>query len=163
MPRVKSISTNHGSEPDTSDAQVESAADYGRKQASVSKGKPSSSRVPLAKPIQQYVSQLASDFRREHGLQDRSTGDRIARLFRTSITPRRSSGRPPTPEVLKAVELRQLDTPWPKIFPVVIPDYWNLLYEEQYCRRDKLRRAVGAYFRRRRTKRSNRRRERDLS
>ena len=160
MPRVKSISTNHGSKPD---AQVESAADYGREQASVSERKPYRDRVPLAKPIRQHVSQLASDFRREHGLQDRRTGDRIARLFRISITPRRSSGRPPTPEVLKAVELRQRDTPWPKIFPVVIPDYWNLPYEEQYCRRDKLRRAVSAYCRRRRNKRRKRRREIDSS
>ncbi len=163
MPRVKNNSRNQGSQPDAPDIQVESAAGCGGELDSASGRKLSSSRVPLAKPIRQYISQLASDFRKKHGPQDRRTGDRIARLFRSGITPRRSPGRSPTPEVRKAVELRQRGTPWPKIFPVVIPDYWNLLYEEQYCLRDKLRRAVSAYCRRRRTKRRKRRRENDSS
>ena len=160
MPQVKSISTNHGSKPDP---QVESAADFGKEQASHCEPNRPSSRVPLAKTIRQRVSQLASDFRREHGLQECRLGDRIARLFRSGITPRRTVGRPATPEVLKAVALRRKNTPWPRVFPQVIADYWDLPYEEQYCLRDKLRRAVGAYFRRRRTKRSNRKREKDLS
>ena len=160
MPRVKSKSRIQGSEPD---AQVESATDFAKEQASHSEPKPSRDRVPLAKTIRQQVSQLASDFRREHGLQECRLGDRIARLFRSGITPRRTVGRPATPEVLKAVALRRKNTPWPRVFPQVIADYWDLPYEEQYCLRDKLRRAVGAYFRRRRTKRSNRKREKDLS
>ena len=160
---VKSKSRNQVSESDAPDVQGEPVAGFGGEQAAVSGRKLSSSRVPLAKPIRQHIGQLASDFRKKHGPQDRRTGDRIARLFRSGITPRRSPGRPPTPEVRKAVELRQRGTPWPKIFPVVIPDYWNLLYEEQYCRRDKLRRAVSAYCRRRRNKRRKRRREKDSS
>ena len=160
---VKSKSRNQVSESDAPDVQGEPVAGFGGEQAAVSGRKLSSSRVPLAKPIRQHIGQLASDFRKKHGPQDRRTGDRIALLFRSGITPRRSPGRPPTPEVRKAVELRQRGTPWPKIFPVVIPDYWNLLYEEQYCRRDKLRRAVSAYCRRRRNKRRKRRREKDSS
>ena len=151
MRRVKSKSRNQDSEPD---AQVESAADFGREQAPVPERKPSISRVPLAKTIRQQVSQLASDFRREHGLQDCRLGDRIARLFRSGITPRRSVGRPASPEVLKAVELRRNNTPWSRVFPQVISGYWTLPYEEQDCRRDKLRRAVAAHLRRRRTKQS---------
>ena len=160
MPQVKSKSRNQGAEPDV---QRESATDFAKEQVLASERKPSGTRVPLPQPIRRDIGEFASGFRKKHGLLDRPTGERIARLLRASLTRRRSPGRPPTPEVLKAVELRQRDTPWPKIFPVVIPDYWNLPYEEQYCRRDKLRRAVGAYFRRRRTKRSNREREKDLS
>ena len=144
MARVKSISTNQGSR---SDVQVEP-------EASVSKRKPSGSKVSLSQPIRRHIGKFASEFCEKYGFMERPTAECIARLIRISITPRRSPGRPPTPEVLKAVELRQRDTPWPKIFPVVIPDYFNLPYEEQYCLRDKLRRAVGAYFRRRRTKQS---------
>ncbi len=153
MPRVKNNSRNQGSR---SDVQVEP-------EASVSKRKSSGTKVSLPQPIHRDIGKIASAFCKKHGLMDRATAERIARMVRASITPRRSPGRPPTPEVLKAVELRQRYTPWPKIFPVAIPEYWNLLYEEQYCRRDKLRRAVGAYFRRRRTKRRKRRREKDSS
>ena len=151
MPRVKSISTSQGSKPD---AQNEPVAGFSGEHDSASGRKLSSSRVPLPKPIQQHVSQLASDFRQVHGLQDRSTGDRIARLFRSGITPRRSAGRPASPEVLKAVELRRKKTPWSRVFPQVISGYWDLPYEKKYYRGDKLRRAVAAHLRRRRTKQS---------
>lgn len=129
MPRVKDKNRNQGSEPVAPDAQGESAADFGTEQASVSERKLSSRRVPLAKPIRQHISQLASDFRKKHGLQDHRTGDRIACLFRSGITPRRSTGRPASPEVLKAVELRLKKTPWSRVFPQVISGYWDLLYD----------------------------------
>ncbi len=154
MPRVKSISTNQGSELDAPDAQLESAADFGREQASVSERKPSGTRVSLPQPIHRDISELASGFRKKHGLQGRRLGDRIARLFRSGITPRRSVGRPATPEVLKAVELRRKKTPWSRVFPQVISGYWDLPYEKKYYRGDKLRRAVAAHLRRRRTKQS---------
>ena len=62
--------------PEPQASAVASAEDSGKEQASHSEPNPSSSRVTLAKPIEQYVSQLASGFRREHGLQDRGIGDR---------------------------------------------------------------------------------------
>ena len=146
MRRVKGKRSNQGLEPD---AQGEPAADLGREQASVSGRKLSSSRVPLAKPIQQYVSQLASDFRREHGLQDRRIGDRIARLFRASITPRSSRGRKPTQTVTTAARLLQQKVPWSEIYPVVIPGYGDMPKFERECRTGQLRRNVNRFLKRR--------------
>ena len=146
MPRVISISTNQGSQPD---AQVEPVAEFGKEQAAVSERKPSSSRVPLAKPIRQHVSQLASDFRQVHGLQDRSTGDRIARLFRTSITPPSARGRKPTQTVITAARLLQQKVPWSKIYPVVIPGYGDMPKFERECRTGQLRRNVNRFLQRR--------------
>ena len=146
MPSVKGKSRNQDSEPD---AQVESAADFGREQASVSGRKLSSSRVPLAKPIQQHVSQLASDFRREHGLQDRRIGDRIARLFRASITPRSSRGRRPTEVVVIAARLLQQRVLWSEIYVEVIPLFEDMhKYEREYHTRQ-LRRNVNRFLKRR--------------
>ena len=146
MPRAKSINTNHGSKLD---AQVESAADCGKEQPSHSEPNRSSSRVPLAKPIQQYVSQLASDFRREHGLQDRSIGDRIARLFRASITPRSARGRKATQTVTTAARLLQQKVPWSEIYVEVIPLFEDMhKYEREYHTRQ-LRRNVNRFLKRR--------------
>ncbi len=146
MPRVKSISTNQGSKPNV---QVEPVADFGKEQGSASEPKRSSSRVPLAKPIQQYVSQLASDFRREHGLQDRSIGDRIARMFRASITPPSARGRKPTQTVITAARLLQQKVPWSEIYPVVIPGYEDMPKFEREGRTGQLRRNVNRFLQRR--------------
>ena len=132
MPRVKSISTNQGSELEAPDAQGESAG-----------------RVPLAKPIRQHISQLATDFRREHGLQDRSTGDRIARMFRASITPPSARGRKATQTVITAARLLQQKVPWSKIYPVVIPGYGDLPKFEREGRTGQLRRNVNRFLKRR--------------
>ncbi len=146
MPRVKSISTNQGSQPD---AQVEPAAGFGGEQDSASGRKRSSSRVPLAKPIQQHVSQLASDFRKKHGPQDRRTGDRIARLFRASITPPSARGRKPTQTVITAARLLQQKVPWSEIYPVAIPGYGDMPKFEREGRTGQLRRNVNRFLRRR--------------
>ena len=146
MPRVKSIRTNQGSQPDV---QVESAADFSREKDSVSGRKLSSSRVPLAKPIQQHVSQLATDFRQVHGLQDRSTGDRIARLFRSGITPPSARGRKPTQTVVTAARLLQQKVPWSEIYPVAIPGYGDMPKFEREGRTGQLRRNVNRFLQRR--------------
>ena len=146
MPQVEGTSRSHGSE---SDVQGESAAEFGKEQTSVPERKPSISRVPLAKPIRQHVSQLASDFRREHGLQDRSTGDRIARMFRASITPPSSRGRKPTQTVTTAARLLQQKVPWSEIYLVVIPGYGDMpKYEREHHTRQ-LRRNVNRFLKRR--------------
>ena len=132
MPRVKSKSRNQDSEPDAPDVQGESAG-----------------RVPLGKAIRSDISELASDFRKKHGLQDRSTGDRIARMFRASITPPSARGRKATQTVITAARLLQQKVPWSKIYPVVIPDFEDMDKYERECRTGQLRRNVNRFLKRR--------------
>ena len=49
--------------------------------------------APLPAPVCKTVSQLASQFRQQHGLQDRSAADRIARMLKASITPQAAEGQ----------------------------------------------------------------------
>lgn len=104
----------------------------------------------LPVPLRRAVTRFAKEIRQGHGLLDRPTADRLSRLIRTSVTARRKPGRKPSAEVLRAVELREQRTPWPKIFSEVIPSYWTLSYPDRFWRSHKLRDAVNAHLRRRR-------------
>jgi hypothetical protein len=46
--------------------------------------------------------------------------------------------------------LRGQGLKWPKVYAVVIPNYWSLSYPERFWRSHKLRDAVNAHLRRRR-------------
>ena len=106
-------------------------------------------RPPLPQPIRRDISELASDFRRKHGLQDRRTGDRIARMFRASITPPSSRGRKPTQTVTTAARLLQQKVSWSQIYPVVILGYEEMpKYEREHHTRQ-LRRNVNRFLKRR--------------
>ena len=104
----------------------------------------------LPAPLRRAVTRFAKEIRLGHGLLDRLTADRLSRLIRASVTARRKPGRKPTPEVLRAVELRQQRIPWPKVYSEVIPNYWSLSYPDRFWRSHKLRDAVNAHLRRRR-------------
>ena len=100
--------------------------------------------APLPAPVCKTVSQLASQFRQQHGLQDRSAGDRIARMLKASITPRRPKGRPVSPGVRRAAEMQQQGTEWTTIYAAVIPDFSGMdKYQRAYWT-PRLRRNVNA-------------------
>ena len=113
--------------------------------------KKSKKRSPIPAPLRRAVTRLARDLRKEHGLQDRPTAERLARLFQAGITPRRKPGRKPTEAVLRAAALREKGIRWPQVYERVIPGYWSLPYEVRFCHAHKLRDAVGKYQRRRKT------------
>ena len=104
---------------------------------------------PLPAPVCQAVTRFAAEFRKEHGVQDRSAADRIARLLKASITPRRPRGRPPTPHVRQAANLRLKGVSWQAIYPIAIEGHSSMDKYERTYQTDKLRRNVKAYLRRR--------------
>ena len=106
----------------------------------------------LPADLRKLVSQCAKQIRSDHGELDKATADRLSRLLRSSITPRRKPGRKPTPEVLRAVELRDRSVPWPMVFAELIPGYFAMDLANRSYRSGRLRDAVGAHLRRRRQK-----------
>ena len=105
--------------------------------------------APLPAPVCKMVSQFASQLRNEHGLQERSAAERIGRLVKSSITPRRPRGRPVAPEVRKAAEMRQRGAEWRAIYPAVFPGFATMDKYERTYRTPRLRRNVKAYMKRR--------------
>ena len=105
--------------------------------------------APLPAPVCRTVAEFASEFRKQHGLQDRSAADRVVRLLRASITPRRPKGRPATPQVRRAAEMRQQGAEWKTIYAAVIPDFTGMdKYKRAYWT-PRLRGNVKAYMKRR--------------
>ena len=139
MPRVKNNSRNQGSR---SDVQVEP-------EASVSKRKSSGTKVSLPQPIHRDIGKFASAFCKKHGLMDRATAERIARMVRASITPRSARGRKPTQTVITAARLLQQKVPWSEIYVEVIPIFEDMPKYERECRTRQLRRNVNRFLRRR--------------
>ncbi len=111
--------------------------------------KPSKTSAPLPASLCQSVTRFAKSFRKEHGLQDRPTARRLSSLLSALITPRRPRGRPPTPQVRQAANLRLKGTSWKAIYPIVIKGYSSVDKYEHTYQTDKLRRNVKAYLRRR--------------
>jgi hypothetical protein len=91
---------------------------------------------------------LASLFREQHGFQDRSAAERIARLLKASITPRRPKGRPVAPEVCKAAEMRRKGAEWRAVYVAVFPGFSSMDKYERTCRTSGLRRNVKAHMKR---------------
>ena len=105
--------------------------------------------APLPAPVCKAVAQLASQFRKEHGPQEYSAAERIGRLFKASITPRRPKGRRVTPEVRKAAGMRQEGAEWKAVYAAVFPGFSSMDKYERTCRTSSLRHNVNAYMKRR--------------
>ncbi len=95
---------------------------------------PSKTSPKLPARLCQSVTRFAKELRKEHGLQDRSAADRIARLLRASITPRRPKGRPVTPQVRRAAEMRQQGAEWRVVYAAVFPGFSSMDKYERTCR-----------------------------
>ena len=105
MPRVKSISTNHGSEPD---AQVESAAD------SIKSAEDSNRETPSILPaapspayLRSRLLEVASALRTEFSslLQDPQVEKEAVQYFARLLGPNRKAGRPKRADVTEALRL----------------------------------------------------------
>ena len=133
-----------------SDQPLPESPDFGKAdRAQPSSRKPNKTSPPLPAPLCQAVTRFAKSFRQEHGLQDRSAADRIARMLKASITPRRPKGRPVSPGVRRAAEMRQQGTEWRAVYAAVIPDFSGMdKYQRAYWT-PRLRRNVNAYMKRR--------------
>ena len=70
-------------------------------------------------------------------------------MLKASITPRRPKGRPATPEVRKAAEMKQKGAEWGAIYAAVLAGFSAMDKYERTCRTDSLRRNVKAYMKRR--------------
>ena len=111
--------------------------------------KPSQTSPKVPAPLCQSVTQFGKALREKHGLQDRSAAERISRLLTASITPRRPKGRPATPQVRRAAEMRQQGAEWRAVYAAVLPGFSAMDKYERKCRTDSLRRNVKAYLKRR--------------
>ena len=109
----------------------------------------SSKLAPLPAPVCKAVAQLASQFRNEHGPQEYSAAERIGRLFKASITPRRPKGRKVSSAVRKAAEMRQDGAEWRAVYAAVLPGFSAMDKYERTCRTSSLRHNVNAYMKRR--------------
>jgi len=109
-------------------------------------------RTRLAAPLRREVTEFAKRIRRDHGPLDRGDFERLTRLLRSAVVVRRRPGRKTSPEVLKAVELRAQKTSWSRIYGEVFPGYWGMDLANRHYRSHKLRDAVRAYLRRRRSR-----------
>jgi len=108
----------------------------------------------LPDPICRTLSRFAEKFREEHGYQDPRTAERIGRLLKSSITPRRRRGRPVTPEVRRAAELREQGASWATIYSAEIPGFADMDKYERAYPTQRLRDNVTAYLKRRKRHRS---------
>ena len=132
------------------DQGLPQSPDFGKAdRAQPSSRKPNKTSPPLPAPLCQAVTRFAKSFRQEHGLQDRSAADRIARMLKASITPRRPKGRPVSPGVRRAAEMRQQGVDWKTIYAAVIPNFNGMDKYERTCRTVSLRGNVRAYLKRR--------------
>ena len=72
---------------------------------------------PLPDQFHDMVISAGKEFRHRYGMVDRSTAERLGRLFCSSITPRQQPGRPMTKEVATALRLLAEGIPWPAVYP----------------------------------------------
>jgi hypothetical protein len=78
---------------------------------------------------------------------------RLARRLRR----KRAPGRPRSPAVTAAVEMRRQGKLWHQIYPKAICGYWSLDEHERYHARENLRKVVKAALRRERQARQEQR------
>ena len=109
--------------------------------------------APLPGWLCRTVSRLAEEFREKHGFQDHRTAERIGRLLKSSITSRKPRGRPVSPEVRHAAEMRQKGVPWPSIFQSLVPGYAVMDKYARLYSTQRLRENVRAYLKRRKRQR----------
>ena len=105
-------------------------------------------RQPEPAPWHREVTRFASDLAELHGPFDRPTAERIARVLRAVLVPRKRPGRKPSKEVLLATELREKGVPWPRVYPQVFKGWERWPFAKRSYMRFNLRRAVAARRRR---------------
>ena len=84
---------------------------------------PRGSDPKVPEPLRRSASRLASEFRKENGVIDRPTAERISRLLKSGITRRRKVGPKPNSATVKAAKLLRQGVPWKLIYHEVIPGY----------------------------------------
>ena len=104
-------------------------------------------------PWHRTVTHSAANLRKRYGPVDRDTADRMTRIFRAAVMPRKPPGRKPSKEVLTAVDMLLQNRPWVEIYPEAIDGYSEMPFHMRNYRSYKLRRAVAAYMKRRGIKR----------
>ena len=104
--------------------------------------------APLPASVCKSVSRFAAEFCIEHGLQDHRTAERVSRLLKAAITPRRRKGRPVSAEVRRAADMRQQGAEWKAVYEAVIPGFDGMDKYERTYRTSRLRRSVKAYLKR---------------
>jgi len=100
--------------------------------------------IDLARSVVRFAKRLRS----KHAI-DRACAERLARLFRASLVPRRKPGRKPTDRVLTALKMRGEKLPWSDVYRAVIPGYAELHPCDRIHLSRNLRRAVAAFLKRR--------------
>ena len=112
-------------------------------------------RPGVPREVREEVTQFARQLNQRYGKllkADPTLRDRVARVFRSMLPPRRKRGRPGDPIVTKAMLLiRKLrrnhpeQTPqqhWQQVYRQVIPNYQNLSREQQRGQETLLREQV---------------------
>jgi len=121
---------------------------------------------PHHEPWFRIATRFAAEIRKRCGTPDNQTEERIVRVFRAALRPRKTAGRKPDHETARAAELwiagvrrhrlpgqrlslRQFQHQlWQHIYRIVHPDFerWDTLTKQYYT--GTLRRNVKAYLRR---------------
>ena len=112
------------------------------------------------------VTRCASQIRRRFGVPDHATEDRMVRVFRAALRPRKKAGRKPDPATVHAAEMwidgmqayagsynrpllrRYQRSLWQRIYCKVFPDFARMDKLIRQYRTGTLRRNVKAYLRR---------------
>jgi hypothetical protein len=109
--------------------------------------------------ITQHARMIASEYRKLFAA-DRQLKDRVVRLLRALLPPRRRRGRPRNQSTTRAIELyrkfrrqcpeEQPRATWSRVYPLVIPGYDSMPELEQRTAREKLRERIAWRRRKRR-------------
>jgi hypothetical protein len=120
----------------------------------------------VEEPWFRLATRCAIQIRKRCGAPDRLTEDRIMRVFRAALRPRKRAGRRPSDETVKAAEMwlsgtrgcrvtskgasfrHYLHRLWQGIYREVYPDFTHLDKLTRQYRTGVLRRNVKAYLRR---------------
>jgi hypothetical protein len=105
----------------------------------------------LPPELARSIARFAKRLRARHSI-DRRTAEQLARLLRSALVPRRKPGRKPTLRVLTALRMRSKGVPWPEVYTAVLYGYSGLHPCERLYHARKLRRAVAALKKRRRSR-----------
>ena len=122
-------------------------------------------------PWFRLATRCATEIRRRFGMPDQTTEDRMVRVFRSALRPRKRAGRRPNHLTVRATEMWRAGmqtrvagrkrTPlrryqrflWQRIYREVFPDFPHLDNLTRQYRTSVLRRNVKAYLRRQGSKR----------
>jgi hypothetical protein len=107
--------------------------------------------------LDRAVLKAAAEIRAKYAelLSERVSADRVARLFRVAIFPRRQPGRKLSESVEIALPMRQTGDNWQNIYAAALPGFRALDKYERLLRCTNLRRNVNKALRRRAAKTEN--------